>query len=162
MDSNIIAAIIGVGASILVFIATVIAGVITDKIKERDRIQKSHAEELCVNTREIINIINKVKFRNDSCMEKINSYSKMEVFDVGDIQALQEYMYTYTSYLKELLDNYTIAIDYIDNHGITLSYFTKYSAKIKNLSVKLFNKGFNSSFLITLIGSPLSFDSNAR
>lgn len=156
MDSNIIAAIIGVGASILVFIATVIAGVITDKIKERDKIKKSHAEELCINTRKIINVISKVNFQNNNCMDNLNSYSKKEVFEGIDVQALQGYMYSYVLNLKELLDNYNIAIDYIDNHGITLSDFTKYSAKIKNISIRIFNNGDRFAQLNNYISQHLS------
>lgn len=140
MDSNITSAIIGVGASISVFIATVIADMISDKIKNRNEIKKKYGEELCENTRKLANIITNIRYKNNKCIEIINGYSQKNNLEPMDVQNIQFQLYDYMVNFKELLDNYYIVADFIDNHGIILSDFIKYSIKVRKISTRLIDE----------------------
>ena len=140
MDSNITSAIIGVGSSISVFIATVIADMISDKIKNRNEIKKKYGEELCENTRKLANIITNIRYKNNKCIEIINGYSQKNNLEPMDVQNIQFQLYDYMVNFKELLDNYYIVADFIDNHGIILSDFTKYSIKVRKISTRLIDE----------------------
>ena len=141
MDSNIIAAIIGVGASILVFIATIIAEKVAKKNNDKNEIVKIHSDELCKLIIALINIINETRFNNKKCIDNICEYSKKEVINDLDKQTIMDYNYLYLNNMKNFLNSINNVIDYIEIHEIVLFDYINYKTKLKKINVKLFEVG---------------------
>ena len=145
MNDNIIAALIGVGSSVIVFIATIIANYIDRKVNLRNEIKKAHSDELCEIIKKNINIIMDVKYGNNHVLDNIILYSK-KALNAIDRNNILEYETSYLKNIKPLVDNINTIVDYLENHAITLSEFKDYSIKIKKINLLYFD--LNEEYLL--------------